>query len=85
MPNVTATGGSYVYNEVGHAATGTATKPSDGTSVTPSPNGFTFTYTNSQLVSSNNAPVDADTYSVVAHFASTDPNYANASSSNAPT
>jgi hypothetical protein len=70
-PAVFVTGGPFIYDGSAHPATATAT----GAGGSPVPGAFTFTYNGSAT-----APVDAGTYTVLAHFSSADPNYTDADS-----
>jgi hypothetical protein len=67
-PDLSVTGGMFVYDGFPHEVVGTAQGDNDsiidGT--------FTYTYNGSP-----NAPIDPGKYSVVAKFTSNDPNYAN--------
>src|SRR5262249_33484502 len=58
-PTVTVSGGSFSYDRQAHAATAQVT----GVDGSPVPGNFTFTYNGAP-----SAPVNAGTYTVVAHF-----------------
>jgi type VI protein secretion system component Hcp len=78
-PTITVSAGPFTYDGRSHAATATATGVG-GDTVSGS---FTFRYATGTSVSgtaSSTAPTLAGTYTVVAHFASGDPNYASADS-----
>src|SRR5207248_2987104 len=76
----TDAGGSYTANPFPASATVTGV-PADGTLATsPSPT-ISFTYTNMvTLASSSTAPSSPGSYTVVAPYTSTNPNYTNANS-----
>ena len=81
-PTVVVLDGGGAYNGQPFAATATATSPG-GSSVSGS---FAFTYyvgTSATGMGSSVAPVDAGTYTVVADFTSSDPNYTDAESASA--
>jgi type VI protein secretion system component Hcp len=78
-PTVTVSAGPFTYNGTAHAATATATGVT-GDTVSGS---FTFTYysgTSASGTGSATPPTQAGSYTVVAHFRSTDPDYANTDS-----
>jgi MBG domain/Kelch motif/Immunoglobulin domain/Immunoglobulin I-set domain/Galactose oxidase, central domain len=71
IPNLTLTDGSANYDGNAHADTATAVDP---TTLAPVAGSFILTYNGSPT-----APTQAGSYAVVASFISSDPNYANAS------
>jgi hypothetical protein len=79
-PTITATDNGGVYSGLAYPAGGT----SAGITGQPIGGTFRFTYTDSSGNSSANAPVNAGSYTVVAAFASSDPNYAAAQSPPTP-
>jgi hypothetical protein len=77
-PTVTVVDAGGTYNGSPFPATGSNVSADGSTAVSGS---YTFTYTNTADGStSSGAPVNAGSYTVVAHFTSSDPNYSNANS-----
>src|SRR5262249_46744314 len=70
-PKVSVTGGTFTFDGNPHAATATVT----GVGGAAVPGSFTFTYNGSATT-----PADAGTYTVLAHFVSSDKNYNDADS-----
>jgi hypothetical protein len=78
-PSIAVSAGPFTYNGNLHAASGTAF----GADHSVLSGDFTFTYYEGTAVrgtSSSSAPTQAGTYTVVAHFNCTDPDYASADS-----
>src|SRR5439155_19103079 len=77
-PLITVSDAGGVYSGQPFPASASARKPTCGC---PASGTFAFSYTDSRGTSSPAAPVNAGSYTVIASFTSSDPNYDNAQSS----